>query len=419
MRPHGEDDVVITGIGAILPGALSVDSFWAHLHAGRTQLGPIKGIDVSDTPVRVAGQLEPVDHRPYLPDLREAQAKKYSREVIATMCAVEAARADAGLGGQAAPERTGFVDSSSRGPIEWWDQTLRAEYGDPGVGGLGDGMLVSLPGSPATLAAIYSGIKGTVTTVSSACVGGNHALSFALRELQSGDADVMFAGGHDFPIVPSVIRLQSAPGRSMLSSDPDPLTALRPYNRDRDGYVMGEGAIVLCLERAEFAARRGARVYARVLGCRHQNEAAHPTLMDLSGQRTAELMLNLLRSVGRAPEEVGYICGHGIGTRYSDLAESRAVDVMYTRRGLPRPPLGSVKPVYGHLLGAASVVNIAATALMLHHQTLCPTINCTDPDPECDHDHVADGPRPGPLHVALSLSFAFGSQSSAVALERA
>lgn len=174
---------------------------------------------------------------------------------------------------------------------------------------------------------------------------------------------------------------------------------------------------MLCLERADAAARRGARVYARVLGCRHLNEAAHPTRMDMSGRQAAALITGLLESVGRTPEQVGYVCGHGTATRYNDLAESRALGHVYDARGLPRPPLGSVKPVYGHLLGAASVVNLAATALMLRHQVLCLTLNCADPDPECDHDHVAEGPRSGPVGLALSLSFALGSQCSAAALE--
>jgi 3-oxoacyl-[acyl-carrier-protein] synthase II len=413
--------VVITGIGVVLPGALTVEEFWTNLRDGRSQFSHLSGIDLTGIPIRVAGQVGRFDYRPSLPQLPDAHAKKYSRELLATMCAVESARSDARIGGQVDPERIGFIDSSSRGPIQWWDGTYRAELGatDPDAAPPGEAMMSSLPGSAATFAAIYSGLKGMVTTLSSACVGGNHALSVATGQLQSGNADAMLVGGHEFALVAPILRLYSSPGRSVLSRSEDPATAMRPYDRRRDGFVMGEGAVVLCLEREGFAVARGARRYAELLGYRHLNEAAHPARMDLTGRTTADLMSSLLRSAGRSPQDVGYVCGHGSATKYNDAAESRAMGLVFDDRGLARPPLGSVKPIYGHLLGGAGVLNAAATALMLHHQTLCPTINCEDPDPECGPDHVTGAARPSDLDVALSLSFALGSQSSGIALGRA
>jgi len=414
------DDIVITGLGVMLPGATNVHDFWANLRDGRSQVSRLSDQLGAGLPVNVAAQLGELDYREFLPELSDAHMKKYSREMLATMSALVAARNDAAPDASLDPDRIGFIDSSSRGPSEYWYQhSLAHTRQDRDDIPLGDPMMAGLPGSAASFAAIYAGIRGLVTTLSSACVGGNHALSLAARELRSGAADAMFVGGHEFAVIPNVLRLYSEPGRAVLSYADDPATAMRPYDKDRDGFVLGEGAIVLCLERESSALRRGARVYAKVLGHQHINEAAHPTRMDLSGQVTATMMERLLKTARIAPSEVGYICGHGTATRYNDLAESRSVGLIWDRPGLTRPALGSIKPIYGHLFGGASVLNVASTAMMLHHQTLAPTINCDIPDPECDHDHVAEGARATSLDVALSLSFAIGSQSSAVALGRA
>ncbi len=232
---------------------------------------------------------------------------------------------------------------------------------------------------------------------------------------------MVLAGGHEFPIAPEVARCYLALGDGVLSPESDdPATAVRPYDRDRRGFALGEGAMTLCLERESSARARGARIYARILGHRALNEANHATSMDLVGDVTASVVAGVLDDAGRKPEEIGYVCGHGTATRYNDIAESRAL-----RRLLPRhddadlPPHGSNKPIYGHTFGMAGIINVAATSLMLHHQRLAPTANHVTPDPECDYDHVAEGPRDTEIDLAVSLSFAFGSQTSVMALEHA
>ena len=207
-------------------------------------------------------------------------------------------------------------------------------------------------------------------------------------------------------------------GEGVLSPEASvPAQAIRPYHRARAGMALGEGSLVLCLERESSARARGARIYANLLSHVALNEANHPTTMDLTGKVTADVFQTALDAAGRDAAEVGYFCGHGTATRYNDLAESRAVRELYPgRRPGALPPIGSVKPIYGHTLGLAGVVNVAATALMLAHQRLAPTINLTEVDPECDQDHVADGPRDTPLDVAVSLAFALGSQTSVAVL---
>lgn len=414
------EPISVTGIGVVLPGTTGVKGFWENISDGRSQLRRITRFDpvAENIPVHVAAELDEFDHRSYLPELADAHAAKYTREILVAMSAVEEARRDAGLArGAIDPEQISMIQSSSRGPLDWWRSTMRGtavedSFGDKGA------MFRGLAGCPATMAALYTGVKGLVTTVSSACVGGHHAIGMALRELRAGSSDVVFVGGHEFPILPEVIRCYLALGDGVLSPErDDPARAIRPYSKDRQGMALGEGSVALCLERASVAEARGANVYAEILGHRALNEADHPTTMDLTGEVTAGVIRDLLSDVGRRPEDVGYFCGHGTATHYNDIAESRALRALYGDRAPSElPPLSSNKPIYGHTLGMAGIINVAATALMLHYQQLAPTLNLVSADPECDHDHVAEGRRDAEFDLAVSMSFAFGSQTSMVAV---
>ncbi|MDQ1104110.1 beta-ketoacyl-[acyl-carrier-protein] synthase family protein [Nocardioides zeae] len=418
-----EDPVVVTGIGTVLPGTHDVGDLWSHVSNGRSQVSRLDRFDAAAAglPVHAAAQVRDFDHRSYLPALKDEHAAKYSREILVAMSAIASALADAGLQrGDVPGERVSIVQSSSRGPLAWWASAM-----DPGAGGApyGDSgaMFRGLAGCPASLAAIYLGAQGLVTTISSACVGGHHAVGIALDELRSGRADVVLAGGHEFPVLAEVARCYLAFGPGVLSSESeDPTRAVRPYSADREGFALGEGATTLCLERESSARARGARIYARVLSHAPANEAAHGTSMDLTGKVTASVMGRALAAADRDRDQVGLVVGHGTATRYNDLAESRALRALFVGRDdADLPPHTSNKPIYGHTFGMAGVINVAATALALHHQTLTPTANLVAPDPECDTDHVAGGPRRAAIDVALSLSFAFGSQTSVMAMERA
>ena len=413
------ESIVVTGIGVALPNTGSVEQFWSNISGGHSQVGRLTRFDGerAGLPVYAAAEISGFDHRPFLPELTDAHAAKYSREILITMSAVAEARRDAGLRSDGVdPRRLGIVMSSSRGPFSWWRDVLTgadpAAFGDKGA------MFRGLPGCPATLSAIYNGAQGLVTTVSNACVGGHQAIGLALRELRSGAADVMLVGGHEFPIVPEVASCYRAMGHGVLSSErQDPSRAVRPYSDDREGFALGEGSVVLCLERGSAARARGARVYAEILSAATLNEAAHPTTMDLTGKVTASVIEDALAVAGRAAGDVDYFCAHGTATRYNDIAESRALRALYPARSTGQlPPLSSNKPIYGHTFGLAGIINVAATSLMVHHQVIAPTINFTAPDPECDHDHVFEGARPAKLDLAVSMSFAFGSQTAVVAV---
>ena len=421
---RAREPVYVTGIGTFLAGASNANEFWQNLYHGNSQIDFLTRYQSSGIPVHIAAEMKDFDYRKHLPDLDEKYAAKYTREILVMMSAVEQAREDAGLNRDTVdPRRVGLISSSSRGPTGWWEQALTHSE-ESGDGAARDffqdktALLRSLPGTPSTMSAIYSDIQGLVTTVSNACVGVHQAIGLAMDHLRAGSADMVLVAGHDFPIVRSVARLYLSLGDGVLTAEEkDPATAMKPYNRDRDGFAFGEGAVVLCLERASSAEARGATPYAEVHAGRSMNEADHPTTMDLTGHRTAGLIEELVGDSGHTPDDIDYVCGHGTATGYNDIAESRALKALYPRRdAADLPPISSNKPIYGHCMGISGAVNVAATSMMLHQQKLAPTMNFTDPDPECDHDHVGQVGRPADVDLAVSLSFAFGSQTSVVAL---
>lgn len=400
---------VITGIGVILPNTFNVESFWENLSCGKSQLDFIPEFENHRT--KVAAQIKEFNSKDYLKNLKPDFSNKYTKEIKIVMSAVEEARKDAGIihGLDVDPQRIGFIESSSRGSLSWWYETIKKNKS------LDEAVLASLPDTCATMAAIYSNIQGIVTTLSNSCVGGHHALSIALNELQSDKADLFYVGGHDFPIIPPLLEIYSSPKSRVLTSENiNPKNAIKPYDLNRDGFAFGEGCVVLCLERKDKAIQRGARIYCEILTHLGMNEVAHATTMDLTGKKTADLIYRSLQQSFRSINEVDYVCGHGTATVYNDLAETRALNTLYENN--KRPPLGSNKPIFGHCLGAAGIINIAASSLMIYNQALCPTINLLHPDPECDHDHVSEGLRSTNVNTIVSITFGIGSQTSVVVL---
>src|ERR1700754_4046771 len=338
------EPIAITGIGLVLPGARTVTQFWDHLNAGRSQLGPLGRVDpdAEGLAVYAGGEIGDIDYASALPTLPARHAAKYSREILTVLVSTDSALRDSGLGPtDVDPRRLSIIESTSRWSLEWWLSRAnkdRAEFVGTGA------MFCGLGGSSASLSAIHVGARGLVTTLTSACVGGHHAIGLALRELRSRSSDAVLVSGHDFPLVPDVLRTFLARGPAVLSRErAEPSRAIRPYSRDREGMVLGEGAMTLTLERASTARTRGARVYAHVLEHRAMNEAAHATSMDPTGKLTAELVTDTLDDAGRTADEVGYYCGHGTATWSNDIAESRTLRVLY-----PRRPAAALPPISSH-----------------------------------------------------------------------
>jgi 3-oxoacyl-[acyl-carrier-protein] synthase II len=412
--------VVITGIGTILPNAFDLESFWDNLKNGKSQIDYLTRFPTEDFAIKVGAEVRDFDYKKFLPDLDPKLAKNYNHETLVLMAAMELARKNAKLEKDSIdPTRVGFIDSSSRSSLAWWEHAWKryTELKDESVFDR-YAVLTSMASNPTSLTAINSNIQGFVTTISAACVGGHHAISLCFQAIRKGRADVMYAGGHEFPLIKPLMQMYSDPqSRVMSLENEDPKNAMRPYDRKRDGFSLGEGAAVLCLESYEHAKARGAKIYAEVFGTLSYNEADHAMRMDITGKKAASGIKKLIQISKRNLDDVDYFCGHGTATYTNDLAEGRSMKLIY--EGVPKEkwaPLGSIKPIYGHTFGAAGILNVAATALMIDEQTLCPTINFKNVDPECDQDHISEGYRKAKIDFAISLAFAIGSQSSFISL---
>ncbi|MEM7181696.1 MAG: beta-ketoacyl-[acyl-carrier-protein] synthase family protein [Spirochaetota bacterium] len=414
--------VVITGIGVVLPGALQLADFWHNLKEGISQIDFITRFPTENFPVKVGAELKGFDYTKHLSDLNPRFAKNYNRETLAIMSAMEMARQDAGLAKNTVePSRVGFVDSSSRAGLAWWEEAWKKYYLEGDTEQLNRyAVLQSMGSNPSTLTAINNNIQGFVTTVTSACVGGHHAAALAFQAIRKGRAELMYVGGHEFPIVQSLMSMYSDPKSCVMSAESEnPKNAMKPFDKNRDGFILGEGAIVLCLEQYDHAVLRGAKMYAEMLGSYSYNEASHAMRLDLTGIKASNGLRQLLKVTRRKLSDIDYYCAHGTATYNNDLAESRAFHQLY--HGIPQkdwPPMASVKPIYGHTFGAAGVINLAASALMVKNQTLCPTINHREASEECDFDHVQEGYRETKVRNIISMAHSIGSQSSFVALSQ-
>lgn len=406
---------VITGIGCILPNTTDNNTMWENLSEGKSQIDFIKNVDTSNFSVKVGAEIVDFDYRSFLPDLSEKFAHKYSKEMLIGMSALANCQKDAKIQkGDIAPEKMGIIESTSRATLNFWSRVYEGnQHGDKDLIN-GENLIQGLNGTTASMYAIYSDIQGMVTTISCACVGGHHAIHTAINELSCGNEDVMFVLGTEFPICKPVLGIYSDKKTAVLSKEcKEPKKALKPYNSERDGFVLGEGSVALCIEKLSHAKKRGAHIYCEVLGAESINEAEHGTRMDLTGKKNAKMLKRLLEKIDKKPEEVSYYCAHGTGTRYNDMTECRIVRLIH---GENCPPIGSIKPIYGHMFGGAGVLNVAASAMMIEKQTLCPTINTGVIDEECNLDHVIEGARKTKVNLIISMTHAMGSQSAMVAL---
>jgi 3-oxoacyl-[acyl-carrier-protein] synthase II len=411
--------VVVTGMGVILPGAYNKESFWEHLKNGESQIGPITRFNTDNFPIKLAAEINDFDYKKYLPDLDPRLVKNYNLETLVLMAAMEEARKDALLTKNSIdPSKVGFIDSSSRASLSWWEHAWKRYYETKDLSTFDRyAVLTSMSSNPTNLTAIANNIQGFVTTISAACVGGHHAVSLCYQAIRKGRAEVMYAGGHEFPILKPLMTMYSDPQSRVMSIDTNAKKAMKPYDKNRDGFILGEGAVVICLESYEHAIKRGAKIYSEILGTLSYNEADHAMRMDLTGKKAATGIQKLLKISKRELIDIDYFCGHGTATRNNDYAESKAMKVLYNDVPVSRwAPVGSIKPIFGHTFGAAGLINIAATSLMIKEQTLCPTINIETVDPDCDHDHISEGARKTRLRFAISLAFAIGSQSSFISL---
>ncbi|MFJ6954876.1 beta-ketoacyl-[acyl-carrier-protein] synthase family protein [Micromonospora aurantiaca (nom. illeg.)] len=406
------EPVAVTGIGLVSPvGATAAEVFDAVCD-GRSGLTrppaghPLHGV------VDVAAFAPAIDPASVLPG---PESRVVDRSIVMVLRAAEDALADAGLriGQDVDPYRVAVVVSGVGGLSTLEEQVLaRAGRGRFGVSPY---MLPgTLPNMGAARIAIKFGIHGYTSSIGTACAAGAQSIGEALRILRAGEADVVLAGCAEAPLFPTFADAFGN-ARALARGWADPAAASRPFDRRRNGLVLGEGAGVFVLERAAHAAARGAHRHADVLGWGATNDAHHPTTPRPDGAGAARCMRMAVRDSGLVPGDIGYVNAHGTGTKLGDVAETTALAEVFGTGGVP---VSSTKALTGHLLGASGVLEAAATALALDSGLLPPTYHLDDPDPECEADHVRAVPRPTRAGHALTNSFGFGGQNVSLLLRR-
>jgi 3-oxoacyl-[acyl-carrier-protein] synthase II len=406
--------VTITGIGLVTPLGTGVPEVFDALCTGRSGLRrppeahPVFGC------AEVAGIAPDIDPTTVMPPTEVTAVDRY---VVMALRAAENAVNDAGLviGRDVDPYRVAVVVSGVGGFGAFESQVVnRTRRGRPGVSPF---MLAGvLPNMAAARIAIRYGIQGYSSAVGTACAAGAQSVAEAVRLLRAGDADVVVCGCAEAPLVPTMADTFSNARALARGWAGDPTAASRPFDRRRNGMVLGEGAGVLVLERARHADGRGVAGYADVVGWGATTDAHHPTTPRPDGAVAANAVRRAMADAGIAPDEVGYLNAHGTGTKLGDLAEARAIQDVF---GKGCPPISSFKALTGHLLGASGAVEAALTAVALARGVLPPTWNLDDPDPACDLDHIRKTPRTNPLEYAISNSFGFGGHNISLVLGRA
>lgn len=407
--------VVITGMGVISPLGNDVKSFWDALLAGKSGIGAVTHFDASDYPSRIAGEVKDFDPLDYM-DKRDA--RRMDRFVQFAVAAAKMALEDGAFDIQTIdPERIGVYIGSGIGGLSTWEEQHRIllEKGPRRVSPFFIPMMIANMASGQV--SIMTGAKGPNSAAISACATGTHSIGDAFRIVQRGEADVMLAGGAEATITPTAFAGFSSMRALSTSRNDEPEKASRPFDKDRDGFVMGEGAGVLLLERLEHAKARGANIYAEIVGYGMSGDAYHLTQPAPNGEGAARCMKRAIEGAGLQPEDVGYINAHGTSTDYNDELETTAIKTVFGDHAY-NLAVSSSKSMTGHLLGAAGAVEAIATAMALRDQMLPPTINYETPDPECDLDYVPNEARRAKLTAAISNSLGFGGHNATIAFKK-
>ncbi len=403
---------VITGLGAVTPIGLTVEEFWQNLTNGVSGVGPITSFDASDLPTKIGAEVKGFDPKNYM-DFKEA--RRTHRSTHFALAASRQAVADAGLEIDPADgEDVGVVMNTGGGGNALMEEgTHTLITGGPRK--IGPFFLPSVMANAVSCqVSIALGAKGPVLTSALACASGAFALVEALQMLQRGDAQVVIAGGTESGM--SRLLLTSFSNLGALSKRNDePTRASRPFDRDRDGFVYGEGAAALVIETEEHARARGAHIYAEVAGGALTGDAHHITAPDPQGDGARRAMTRALRSAEMNPDEIDVVYAHGTSTPLNDATETHALKSVFGERAYEMP-VTATKSMVGHLIGAAGAISAVAAALSIREGVIPPTINLENPDPACDLDYVPRTARKRPVHSVMVNAFGFGGQNVVVIL---
>ena len=405
--------VVVTGIGAVTPVGNNAEQSWDNVVAGKSGIGPLTRVDTSKFPVSVAAEVKDFNIEDYI---EKKEARKMDRFTHYALAASMMAAKDANLTitEEMAP-RVGVWIGSGIGGMETHEQQFLT-FQERGVRRVSPFFVpMMIPDMASGQVSIYLGAKGVNSCSVTACASGTNSIGDAFKVIERGDADVMITGGTEAPIVTMAVAGFCA--NTALSLNPDTATASRPFDKNRDGFVIGEGAGILILEEYEHAKARGAKIYGEVVGYGSTGDAHHITAPAPNGEGAARAMKMALDDANVSPEQVGYINAHGTSTPYNDLFETQAVKTVFGDHAY-KLAMSSTKSMTGHLLGAAGGIEAIFTVLALKEGILPPTMNLQDPDPECDLDYVANAARKADVEYGLSNSLGFGGHNACLLFKK-
>jgi 3-oxoacyl-[acyl-carrier-protein] synthase II len=410
-----ERRVVITGLGAVTPLGNSVDVFWNNLVAGQCGVDKITSWDASPFDTQIAAQVKDFDPLPAFPSPKEIRrTDRYSQ--FGVHAAWQALK-DSGVDlNKTNPDEVGAFIGSGIGGLQTTSEQLKVLF-DRGPGRLSPFMIPMLISNMASgLVSMYFNLRGPNFATCSACATANHAIGEAWQTIKMGDAKVMFAGGAEATIVPIGIGGFCAM-RAMSTRNDDPKHASRPFDKDRDGFVMGEGAGVVVLEDLEHARARGARIYAELAGYGNTADAHHLTAPSPGGEGATRCMKMALRNAGLNISDITYVNAHGTSTPQGDIAETEAIKTVFGE-GARKLMVSSTKGATGHMLGAAGAVETIVCVKAIQTDTVPPTINYQVPDPECDLDYVPNTARQVKVNAIVNNSFGFGGHNATITAKK-
>lgn len=405
--------VVITGIGAVTPLGNTATETWENIKAGKSGVGPLTRLDADQFPAKVAAEVKDFSIEQFV-DKKEA--RKMDRFTHYALAASIEAMKDAGLElDETTSLRTGVWIGSGIGGMETYEAQFRT-FLDKGVRRVSPFFVpMMIPDMASGQVSIYFGAKAMNSCTVTACASGTNSIGDAFKVIQRGDADVMISGGAEAPITNMAVA--GFCSNTALTTNPDPATASRPFSKQRDGFVIGEGAGIVILEELEHALARGAKIYAEVVGYGSTGDAHHITAPAPEGEGAARAMHQALEDGDVSIEEVGYINAHGTSTPYNDLFETQAVKTVFGDHA-HQLAISSTKSMTGHLLGAAGGVEAIFTALALKEGILPPTINLEEVDPELDLDYIPNTAREKSIQTAMSNSLGFGGHNASLVLKK-
>jgi len=412
---NGRRRVVITGLGAVTPLGTDVESTWETLVAGRSGAGEITQFDSSDYAVHFACEVKGFDPTEYID---RKQARRMDRFAHLIVAAARQAEADSGIEIASEADRVGAAVATGIGGLkafqDCYDELL--QRGPDRVNPFSIPEII--PNMGAAWVSMQLGTKGPLSSQCTACAASNMAIGDGLDAIRLGRADVMLCGGTEAPITEVGIAGFSAM-RALSRRNDAPEKASRPFDTGRDGFVMGEAGAVVVLEELEHAQKRGAKIYAELLGYGLSSDAQHITEPDPSGENPARAMTMAFRDAGVDPGEIDYINAHGTSTPLGDSAETRVIKLaLGGEENARKTPVSSTKGATGHCLGAAGAVEATFSILAVDRGVLPPTINYEDPDPECDLDYIPNESREADVRVAVSNSFGFGGHNATIVIRR-